>query len=294
MKSYHTIQIAKRFFDKDVEKSLEELRQFVFVINYLSNAIYDGKVKMKPWHGYMELLVFKLSQHSGTLLDTIRGMNRPTHEKGKTVNYPDLASSYVIGRAIMETYLINYYLNFDSKDEDQNVFRGLLFEMSGLMRRQSYSVTPEIGGKQIAKEKDRIAELKDKIQANNYFRSLDTKRQGKLLKGTEAKELSYEDILKSRGIVNDQTYTLWKLYSNYAHSEYLSIIQLDDYTKDKGETASALITLITQVMFTLSLQILDLIDNFYAAKFAYNSLGASLIANIDVRIEMAKAHYFKQ
>lgn len=293
MKTYQTLNIAKNFFNQDVDKSLEELTTFTFVLNYLANSLYDGKVKIKPWQRYMEILLFKMCQHTGSLVDTIKGLDRPTHKKDGKFRYPDLCSSYVLARAIMETYLMTYYLNFDSKDADQCEFRRLLYEYSGLSRRQQFFTDTLIGIAKLEQEKVETKGLKDKLNSNKYFLSLNAKRQNKLLLGNEAKEMSFEDILSARGVKSKQVHTLWKLYSNYAHSEYLCAIQMGLYLKNNTETRSAVITVLTEAIMILTLQIHDLLENFTATNIAYNTLDQLTHSNVEVRIQIVKNHFFK-
>jgi hypothetical protein len=293
MRLYQTLVIAKNYKDKNLDKSLEELSDFVTAINVLNNALYEGKVQIKPWQRNLELLLFKMTQHGGSIVESIRGKDRRMFFNAKG-NYSDLASSYVLARALMETYLMTFYLNFESTNEDQCNFRALLYEMSGLFRRQSYSVDEKHGKKQLAAEMLQIEELKKRVVNNKYFQTLDPKRQRKLLTGSEAKEFSYEEILLKRGVKNGQVITLWKLYSNFAHSEYLSLIQLSDYIKNKQATVDALMSLIYEMIFILALQIVDLKSNFHSAMIAYNSLDTLLHANIEVRIDMAKSHFFSE
>jgi hypothetical protein len=287
-----TIRIFNNWNTKNIEATLHEFSDFVFVVNYLNNAFYDGKVSIKPWQKHLEMLLFKLSQHGGSLIDTIKGKDRRRHIYGEKVNYSDMFSSYVLARALMETYLMNYYLNFECANEDQCNFRLWLYEMSGLFRRQDYTVTLEEGKKQIAEEKIQIEGYKQLITNNKYFQSLPPKRQRKLISGSEAKEYSYEQIISTRGIVNQQFHIQYRLYSNYAHSEYLSLIQLNHYTLDKQSTLSALNALINEQIFILCLQIIDIITNFKAGIIAYNSLPREVYENVETRIKLANARFF--
>lgn len=289
----HTARIQQIYKSRDIESSLKDYSDIIFVLAYLSNSLYDGNVKLKSYQKFLEILLFKLIEHAGSAVDAIKGLNRRTHIESKTLTHIDLSSAYVLFRAIMESYLLNYYLNFDATDDVHGNFRMLLFERSGLKRRQTYEVTQQEGIEKLAKEKLEIEELTKEIQSNAYFQSLSPQRQKYLLTKDEAKELSYEDIIKKRGIINPQFYIMWRLYSNYAHSEFISLIQLKDYVANPTIVKANMNAAFMDQTLLLVLQITDLVKNFHSARIAYNKLPTDLYASIEARIRLLQGRFFE-
>lgn len=292
MSPQQIFKVVRNFEANNPISTLMEMDDFIFVLNKLTHSLYEGKVAIKPWQAHLEILLIKLSQHAGTMVDAIRGNNRRTHIRETRMLYPDLASTYVLARAVLETYFVTYYLNFDSKNDIQNNFRIMLYEMSGLYRRQEFGINPQIGGKQLEDEKKQIEELKRQISSNAYFMKFDSKRQNALLSGKYALELSTEDIIKSMGVLNPQLYTLWKLYSNFAHSEYIGALQLNQYFRDKPSTDKTMNSMANEMIMIMALQIDDLTKYFPSANIVLNALDNSIFQNVKVRIDFAKKHFF--
>ncbi|MEJ1242121.1 hypothetical protein WBG78_28495 [Chryseolinea sp. T2] len=288
------MQIRKQQKTSDYNGFLTDLNTMVFVLNYTTNVMYDAKVKLKPNQTFLEVQLIKLAQHGGSLVDTVRGKSRPTHVSGVFHDYPDISSTYVLARSIIETYLVTYYLNFDNIPADQSNFRKLLFEFAGLKRRQLFAVTTPEGKKQLKKEAGEIATLEQSIKANTYFAKLKSDRKKYLLSGKSATEISIEDIIRARGILNQQFYMGWRLYSNFVHAEYLSTIQLKDYLTDRAALNHTLMAILVDQIGIFTFQINDLLNNFPSCKFAFNMLSVEQRTTFDAWSKLAESRLLKQ
>lgn len=131
---------------------------------------------------------------------------------------PDINSIAVLMRFLIENYIINYYLHFEKVELEEKEYRHLLYKYCGLNNRDYYSTK---GKKELdIKKKENKEELEKTrilIQQNSYFKSL---KKNKI--PTKIFEIS--SYFTQTDINNDAISTFWRLFSNYAHSEYISII----------------------------------------------------------------------
>jgi hypothetical protein len=264
----YLIQIYTQFNSRDFDRHLSDFNELIELLNDLQEAIYHGKSALKPWQTNLEVQVAKLSILCSTLAQLSTGTKVRARQKEHTVY--DIHSFYVLSRSFIESYLMINYLNFTPKTDAQGEFRNDLYALSGLSNRQNFETITKEGSAKKTKEKKEIEQLRDKIKKNKYFKGLTSDKQKKLLKDTPAKEMGWEQLIKATRIRNREYMLMWKLYSNYAHSEYLSSIQLKDYLKNVTLMKEIMLTSLVQNIVTLSILISDYTDNFLSAKLKFN------------------------
>jgi hypothetical protein len=76
-------------------------------------------------------------------------------------------------------------------------------------------------------------------------------------------------------------FNTWRLYSNYAHSEFIGADQLKAYTKDHNELLKTLFLSVEQATIPLCILIKDLVRLFKINEIKYNTLSSELIHKID-------------
>ena len=76
------------------------------------------------------------------------------------------------------------------------------------------------------------------MKCNEYFLSLPEGKQKDILNRKQAKILGWEKLFTSSDLKSDLFVRSWRLYSNYAHSEYISLIQFKEYNQDSYELIS--------------------------------------------------------
>lgn len=285
-----TRTILKSFLQyksRDRINTIKDLKEFIWVLNHLTDCLHTYQTRLKPYQENLEILLVKIGFHGSTLAQLFNGSDIISHKK-KIIKLPDLSSIYVLVRGLIENYFMLYYLNFDPKNDEQGVFRILLYEASGLNNRQSYEVRSKIGIEKKKTEKEKLEKIKEIILKNNYFNSLPEKKQKELIKKLPSRELGFEQLIKEIGISSKEFLLLWKLSSNYAHSEYLSSIQLTDYFKQSEELKETLFSVLNQTLIVFALLIKDLVRNFKAIELTYNTLDSELITKIDFWSDLAK------
>jgi hypothetical protein len=264
----YIIGIYRQFNAKDFDRHVEDFNDLIELLNDLQEAMYHGQSAIKPWQTNLEVLIAKLSILCSSLSQLSNG-TKVRARKTEVILY-DIHSFYVLSRSLMESYLMINYLNFTPKSDKQGEFRNDLYALSGLSNRQEFETITSEGRIKKAKEKKEIEQLKLKIQRNDYFKGLPSDKKKKLLKDTPAREMGWEQLIKATRIRNRESLVMWKLYSNYAHSEYLSSIQLKDYFRDGSLMKGTILTTLIQNIVLLSIIISDLTDNFLSAKLKFN------------------------
>lgn len=264
----YLIQIYRQFNARDFERHVADFNELIELVNDMQEAIYNGKSSIKPWQTNLEVLVTKFSILCSSIAQLSIGTKVRARKTEITVY--DIHSFYVLSRSMMESYLMINYLNFTPKNDEQGEFRNDLYALSGLTNRQEFETITKEGQTKKLKEKKEIEQLKEKIEKNKYFKSLTSDKQRKLLKDAPAREMGWEQLIKATRIRNRESLVIWKLYSNYAHSEYLSSIQLKDYFKDVTLMKETILTSLIQNIVTLSILISDLTETFLSAKLKFN------------------------
>jgi hypothetical protein len=267
-REHYLVQIYSQFKARDFEQHLNDFNVLIELLNDLQDSIYHGKSSLKPWRTNLEILIAKFS----ILCSSISQISAGTKIKarGKEIVIYDISSVYVLSRSLIVSYLIINYLNFTPSTDEQGEFRNDLYALAGLSHRQDFDTIIEEGKKKKAEEKAEIEQLIKRINKNIYFKSLATDKRKRLMKDRPAKEISWENLLKTARIQNREYLLVWKLYSNYAHSEYLSSIQLKEYLNDVMSMKRTVLTSLVQNIATLSILILDITDNFLSARLKFN------------------------
>lgn len=257
--------------NKDIQSAYDD---FVLALDILINFIdylSDIKVNLSERFEYFEVQLVKLALVSKSLAKLFEGVD--LNLNGKSVSFPDLSSIYILKRAQLENYMIFYYLYEDDMDDNQAVFRYLLYKVSGLNNRQKFK-TDDIEELNRVKDKEKkvINELKLRIKENDYFMSLNLRDRKRILKSLPAKEMSWESLFKDSILNSDLFFTQWKLYSNYAHSEQISSMQIKAYFYNIEELNLSVYHSIETSIYIVCLAIVDLKNRFNEIENKFNSL----------------------
>ncbi len=143
----------------------------------------------------------------------------------------DYSSVIVLFRAALETFLTYYYLYGDSAQEDELTFRYHNWLIDGLGFRQRVNVkfSPELQAKQ-EKERLEIQESIQKIRSTAAFLALSDKQKRLVVEKLQWFRPCWAKILAKTGIAEYWSKTFYALYSAYAHTSSLSIMQFKDAT----------------------------------------------------------------
>jgi hypothetical protein len=138
----------------------------------------------------------------------------------------DLATLNVIARAIIENFLVFYYVFVEPQNKEEEDFRYMIYCISGLIERQNYPIESPQGKIILANEKKLIDSVVSKLEKNNYFIQLKKEDKYKLLEWGEWRFKSWSHIALSAGLNESNSKAFYKFLCGYSHSGSLSLQQI--------------------------------------------------------------------
>ncbi len=281
IKLYTLLQLLNQTETDDLTGRLNDFKKFTSTLIDFTDNLHTAQIKTEYWKQYLEIQLVKFSFHSSTLAYLIDGTPISVPNSNKTTKYPDIGSIYLIGRALIENYLMFYYLNIQPQTFDEGEFRYLLYELGGLNQRQGYKLSIRVNDPKIIKEKKDIDIIISKIKLNKFFLSLPKQKQNQLLADKPAKMIGWEKLIETSHLDTDFFLTTWKLYSNYSHSEMIGSIQIKEYVTKPTELNTTLNTALTFANMLTCIAIIDLVKLFKSSEIVYNTLPVELTTKIE-------------
>lgn len=243
----------------------------------LTDHLHTLKVEIEPHQRFLEIQCVKYAFHAATLLGLFKGTQI------KMVKFPDYNSVLLLLRAQLEAYLMFYYLNVDKISAEEKELRLLLFEASGLSHRQKFKVSIAEHKQKQAAEMLLLGNLKTKIAANSHFQNFRGKKQIAILKTPPARLFGWTELIKHSHLKNDLFVDVWSLASNFAHSEYLSLMQFKAYIGNPDDLNKSLTQVLRQSVILTTVMCFDLLDLFPQLIPFYNK---EALENLDRMAEL--------
>lgn len=171
----------------------------------------------------------KFAYHLASILTLEQGSvfsNADTSKKAY-----DYSSVLVLCRAALETFLTYYYLYDDSNSQDELAFRYHNWLIDGLAFRQTVNVS---SSKELQEKKEEerleILESLEKIKHTATFAALSDKQKRLVVEKFQWIRPGWAEILMRAGFAEYWSRRFYALYSAYAHTSSLSIMQFMDAT----------------------------------------------------------------
>lgn len=159
--------------------------------------------------------------------------------KESNVKLLDFPSINILTRSIIEAFLTMEYLFYNSLELDERNFRFYIWQISGYKARQSFFEKRQ-GLKEHITEKlktelSEIERLLNIIEKSPHYSEMDKQKLWKLDKFGLPRLVSWQKLIEQSILRTSMFETSYKLYSNYAHSEFISLIQMNGAkTLNKG------------------------------------------------------------
>jgi hypothetical protein len=171
---------------------------------------------------HAEGLAVKCLSHACSLLYLLRGTNIPELRVG----FFDPGSINVLGRAILETFLIFHYIFVDPKNQEDQTFRYLCWIHKDLVERQGFPARSPQGKEKLKLEEKTIEQIRNNIKDSPYFEVLSAKQKEKLLAGRDWRFKGWKNIALSAGLGEVYADAFYAYLCSYAHAGSLSILQM--------------------------------------------------------------------
>jgi len=138
----------------------------------------------------------------------------------------DFTSANVIVRSMFEAYINMYFLLLDKISDEERNFRLDRWEKHALTERKI--IVEALGSKHSILETDaeEINKFETKIYESKYFNKLSENEQTSIRKSKKWTKLNALEKADLAGIDRSQAEYLYKILSNYTHSESYAIMQL--------------------------------------------------------------------
>lgn len=276
------------FLDKVQNLSLPEFSDIVSSVvginGYLIQSLFEIKPKLEEGEAYIETFVNKILFTSQSILSLSNGQTFKIEKYDQSLEIIDTQSIFILTRSIIEGFLSLEYLYFNTLNSEERKFRFMLWRVSGIMSRQQFadSISDQFREK-LETEKILIEKIKDDIKNSPYYATLDKQHLWKLDTFGLPRLNSWGQLLSNSILQHGAFKKAYVLYSNYAHSEYLAMMQLKEGSMHKKnpknlelvETALNIVCMINCVMIELLLQ------RFPEVKSRYDTIEESLLYPID-------------
>ncbi|MDO3615282.1 DUF5677 domain-containing protein [Ralstonia pseudosolanacearum] len=139
----------------------------------------------------------------------------------------DHSSVMILARAALETYLTFAYV-YGSKDAQVRQFRHLVWHRAGLLDRQDFPARAAENQQKLADEKAQIDQLQTEIEAHGVWQQYSASERKRMLKGDWHAGQSWGDIGVAAGFHPVYIRNVYSFLCGYAHSSWLSIVQIRD------------------------------------------------------------------
>lgn len=282
----HLLDLQTAFKNDDIETRLEHFNMLTNSLFLLTQSLYDNNEKIKYFHTEIENKSFRYGIANRSISNLLNG------NQFKLINLEviitDLFSIFSITRMQIESYTLMFYLFYDCVTEIEKDFRYDVYKLHGLIKQSKFNTTSEYGFEKKKQILDEIELLKQKITTYDKYKSSSIKEQNDFLKPTRAVSLFSKDILAKSGLESSRINEMWNLYSNYAHSEYISDRQFNSiYKIQKSTLNESLLALTINSILTAKICTF-LSDSFESAKKTYTELDIKEKVHIEVWSKLYK------
>jgi len=203
---------------------------------------------------YQHETFVKFAYHIASIL-TLETGSRFSNTTNEKTSY-DYSSVIVLFRAALETYLTYYYIYSDVRDSDERTLRFHNWMIDGLNLRQraDVSFSADLELKKALEAVDIHNSIRI-IQSTDAFERLSEKDQHLIVSKRKWLRPGWADIFARTGMAKYWARMLYSVFSAYAHTSSLSIMQFKDATvRNEGKL---LTTGLARVILTVCALFID-------------------------------------
>jgi len=209
-------------FNGNISIGLKHLDLITNSLFKLTQSLYDYKEQPNYHLRELEGKYFRFGLANHSIIKLIEGNQFELIDK--SVLIPDIFSFKSLTRMQIESYLIMHYLFYDNVSDEEKVLRYDIYKIHALNKQLSFKInfeTPNV----LEQRKKIESELQlaiDNMKASSFYMSANEKERKSFLRPRYPKLVDSKELFKSSGLEKSGLDNMWQLYSNYAHSEYIS------------------------------------------------------------------------
>lgn len=272
-------ELAKRQLEKinDVDTIVENIESITKAFAEVIVSMYDGKPTLKEGEVFVETISMKILLATRSIVVLTKGVYLETNNKQGAHKLLDFPSINVLTRSILEAYLTLEYLFYNNLDEKEKEFRFKIWRVSGYKSRQNFFDEEDKVqvSEKLMEESKEINILLEQIKEYTYYNDLTKNDFWKLDKYGIPRLNSWARMLENSSLETNKFSTLYKLFSNYAHSEFISLIQMngaDILNLGSEQNSLHLKNALRVVQMIISVSIIQLKNKFKCTSDSYESL----------------------
>lgn len=291
-KELRMAELAIRYEQKNLQESLAEFHHLLDTLLYVNEAVSESQHPVKRWQKTSETLLFKFILHGYTIHNILSGFTIQSEFfkdvlAGKKII--DFASAKTILRAQLETFLMYQHIYVNPETEELKELRYEAWIYSALLSRQDFPAETAFGKQRKSQDLEEINKLRGRISMMPAFLALSEKQQKNLLdKGSGKLFNHWATILKETGFsTKNPFYWMYALLSMYAHSEGLSIIQMENNGMSTENMEAQAFLDLHHSKLLVCLMVEAITDLFPPAKERFDKLPESTRYDIELYCLMA-------
>lgn len=269
-KSFYLIRtLDYEYNEEEFQIALNDYKSMIDIFVYLINAIVENKIKDENWRYYAETLAIKFTFSANTLSNIVSGSNIDSSLSKVSTKIIDVSSLFTIMRAQIENYLTYFYLFIQPDSVQMQHYRFLMYELSGYQSRQKFTPLTTYTANKQKFEKNRINEIISQLHENDFFKTLPEKEQERIIKEKKAKLSTWNTLLDESKLTSEIFKKSWNLYSNFAHSEFASLMQVKSFLEEPYKTISTRNLVIFTALMLISVFIKDFCQLYREIEIRY-------------------------
>lgn len=279
------------YFEGNLEDNKTIVLVHIQILAELVEVVADSKIQIPSWMFHSQTLISKIIYTSYSLMTLSTEIEYAFYSRPGKIRIFDYSSIFILTRALIENYVIFCYIYNNKLPDEEKIFRFKLWEVSGLISRQNMTSAhhDEI---LLKKETEKLLIDKILLEIQNLpeYKNLDKSKLNKLKRYGLPRLFTWHELINLSELNNEMFAKFYSYFSTYAHSEFLSILQLS-----QASLSSNNINTISNVQ--LSLDIVKMINalsidyyviNFVSANNVFKSFSADIKQSVFLWKEIGK------
>ncbi|GGA84993.1 hypothetical protein GCM10008015_27230 [Flavobacterium palustre] len=206
----------------DIGKKIDFFSSMTNCLFELANNPFERRIQIKSHQSILEAKAYRFAFANNSIISLIKGTKVKILDK--EINSIDIDSLNSITRMQIETFLILFYLVFDKVEDEIKDFRLNIYKLHALQKQNNFEISADFIDTENSRKKIKleIEEAIDAIKQSNLFQQANETKKKEYLNPRYAKLIESKQLFERSGIQKSRIDQMWSIYSNYAHSEYIS------------------------------------------------------------------------
>jgi hypothetical protein len=160
-------------------------------------------------------------------------------------------------------------------------FRLSVWRYCGIKQRVEFEISSEKAKKKQTEEIELLDQLKDEVINSTYFKAFSSKEQKQILSGRKPRLFhTWIGLMKQSGLRVGLFKNMYGYKSNYSHSEFISVLQVQSGISQYNPNEKVHIELFLLHLIVCK-TIINLKDNFPTIEKNYKNFDSKIVAEIE-------------